>query len=267
MKLMTLNTHSLIEKSYEQKTQTFIEAVLEEKPDIIALQEINQTQSAESMGTNPFVNETGVEVKSDNHAAKVLRGLADGGEEYFAAWLPIKTGYDKYDEGLAILSRKPIEETDELLISEVNDYGYWKTRMVLGVRVGGEWFYTVHMGWWNDEEEPFKAQWERLNKSLKGKGRVWLMGDFNSRADVAGEGYALIRNDGWHDSYLEAEKKDSGITVGGAIDGWRDKEEESMRIDYIFCNEKAEIAESKVIFNGINKKIVSDHYGIIIETK
>ena len=28
-------------------------------------------------------------------------------------------------------------------------------------------FFTVHMGWWKDEEEPFKAQWETFLKNTK----------------------------------------------------------------------------------------------------
>ena len=46
MKLLTLNTHSLREENQEQKLEWFLEAVMAEKPDIIALQEVNQTVSA-----------------------------------------------------------------------------------------------------------------------------------------------------------------------------------------------------------------------------
>ena len=43
MKLLTLNTHSLIEENYEQKFKIFVEEIYKEHPDIIALQEINQS--------------------------------------------------------------------------------------------------------------------------------------------------------------------------------------------------------------------------------
>ena len=42
MKLITLNTHSLIEEHYEEKLHAFAEVVRKEKPDILALQEVNQ---------------------------------------------------------------------------------------------------------------------------------------------------------------------------------------------------------------------------------
>lgn len=45
MKLMTLNTHSLVESSYEEK-EKFIETLIVEQPDVVALQEVNQTASA-----------------------------------------------------------------------------------------------------------------------------------------------------------------------------------------------------------------------------
>ena len=47
MKLLTLNTHSLHGDDWKQKLEWFVEGVLEEKPDIIALQEENQTMTAQ----------------------------------------------------------------------------------------------------------------------------------------------------------------------------------------------------------------------------
>ena len=40
MKLLTLNTHSLHGGDWEQKLEWFVQGILEEKPDIIALQEV-----------------------------------------------------------------------------------------------------------------------------------------------------------------------------------------------------------------------------------
>jgi len=42
MKLITLNTHSLIEEHYEEKLHAFAEVIRKEKPDILAMQEVNQ---------------------------------------------------------------------------------------------------------------------------------------------------------------------------------------------------------------------------------
>ena len=45
MKLITLNSHSLIEENYEEKFHRFIQGILTERPDILALQEVNQNMA------------------------------------------------------------------------------------------------------------------------------------------------------------------------------------------------------------------------------
>lgn len=255
MKLWTINTHSLLEQDYERKLQDFAAAVFEEKPDIIAMQEVNQLHISDDVKAN-----------GDNHVCRAVKLLEDKGVGYYWHWLPLKLGYSKYDEGLAIMSRTKITETDEFPISGVNDYTNWKTRKILGIKTDGldDWFYTVHMGWWNDVEEPFCEQWERLKKHISVKERVWLMGDFNSRADVRNEGYDLVTNDGFYDTYLLAAKKDSGITARGSIDGWSESGLNKARIDYILCSEKINVKSSRVIFNNQNYRAISDHYGLEI---
>ena len=37
------------------------------------------------------------------------------------------------------------------------------------------------------------------------------------------------------------------------------------RIDYIFINKKVKVLKSSVIFNGKNKPIISDHYGVELD--
>lgn len=271
MKLLTINTHSIIEKNYEQKLYDFVESIVNIEPDIIAMQEVNQSCIAPNFNKDKLIGmfpcKTNITIHSDNHVANVAQMLHKRGINYHWTWLPVKLGYEKYDEGLAILSKLPIIETDSFLISSCQDYNNWKTRKALGIKTASnKWFYTVHMGWWNDKEEPFKYQWEKLNEHLKNRGLVLLMGDFNSRADVRNEGYDCVLNSGWFDTYTQAQTKDNGFTVEEAIDGWKDNNDtKQMRIDYILSNQKTAINSSKVIFNGVNEKIVSDHYGIIID--
>ena len=50
MKLLTLNTHSLIEPDYEAKREAFVDFIAEEQPDVFALQEVNQTAAAPLLG-------------------------------------------------------------------------------------------------------------------------------------------------------------------------------------------------------------------------
>ena len=281
MKLLTLNTHSLEEPGYVEKTEKFIEMLVKEQPDIVALQEVNQSQNAAELPDvmlDGYTRCGGFElaVRADNHAAYVVKELRKRGIYYDWTWISAKTGYGKYDEGMALLSRKPITRVQQFLISKTDDYENWKTRRTLGIQPEGssDWFFTVHMGWWNDGEEPFADQWKCIQEALKdpeyGEGIIWLMGDFNSQADVRGEGYDLVLKSGWKDTYLLAEEKDDGITVAEEIDGWREEDGRSgstkneKRLDYIFCNTPADVRSSNVICNGKNAPVVSDHYGVMI---
>ena len=209
MKLWTINTHSLLENDYEQKLTDFVDAVIQEKPDIIAMQEVNQPHTSDN-----------VTINEDNHVYRAAKLLVEHGIQYYWKWLPVKIGYGKYDEGLAIMSLSPITDTDEFLISNSDDYSNWKTRKILGIKTlnNDDWFYTVHMGWWNDGEEPFEKHWQRLCAHMENKGTVWLMGDFNSRADVRKEGYDLVRKSKFEDTYMISDKKDDVFTVEKAID-------------------------------------------------
>lgn len=271
--MLTLNTHSLIEQNYEEKLVYFVNAIVKYEPDIIALQEVNQT-SDESSLSDKFLTgytqcQSAVPLKKDNHAYRVVKLLLEKNINYYWTWLPIKNGYDKYDEGLAILSKKEILETDTVLVSCINDYNNWKTRKILGIYSGDEWFYSVHLGWWDDKSDPFSDQWSRLSKRLTGKENVWLMGDFNNCAEIRNEGHDLIKKSGWQDTFEIAREKDDGITVGTVIDGWKDKitDTNGMRIDFIWTNSENIIERTNVIFNGKNEPVISDHYGVMITVK
>ena len=275
MKLLTLNTHSHQEENQQKKLEQFVETVLAERPDIIALQEVSQSCDApvaeESLWEGQFLLPAKVPLRQDNYGAQVVYRLRQAGVDCFWAWLPLKRSYEKYEEGVALLSLgRKITHAESCFISRKQDFQDWRTRGVLGVQTEGrkDWFYSVHMGWWDDVEEPFSEQWERLQKHLQetcDSGKIWLMGDFNGTDFVAGENYDAVRTDGWQDTFLMAKEKDCGITVKGKIDGWQ--ENAGLRLDYIFCSAEENIESSRVVFNGENRPVVSDHFGVMIQTK
>lgn len=281
MKLLTLNTHSLEEENYEQKLQWFLDTIVREKPDIIALQEVNQTCDEAILEPEHLEGQYPVpgciQIRRDNHAATVARGLRQRGIRCWWSWIPIKRGYGKYDEGIAVLSLgRPIRCVDVFPVSKSCDYNNWRTRAALGVQVEGleDWFYCLHMGWWDDELERFLDQWKTLNCCIASKrmcGNVWLMGDFNAPDSVHGQSYEHIVASGWFDTYVLAHSKDKGITAPGTIDGWKQRsvsrQEEGLRLDYIWSSRKREILSSRILFNGVKEPMVSDHFGILIDTK
>jgi len=281
MKILTLNTHSLQEENHGQKLSWFLEGILREKPDIVALQEVNQTAGEELMALELLEGQYPIPgcmpIRKDNYAALAASRLRQAGIDCYWVWLPVKRGYDKFDEGIAILSLgRPIRCVDQFPISRVNDYNNWRNRAALGVQLEGleDWFYCLHMGWWNDESELFLDQWRILNSCIAAKrmcGNVWLMGDFNAPDTVPGQSYEHIVASGWIDTYKVAHRKDDGITVPGSIDGWCDSQNreitEGMRLDYIWCSQRKEILSSRILFNGKKEPVVSDHYGVLIEVK
>lgn len=208
-------------------------------------------------------------LKADNHAAAVARMLEEAGCAYHWSWLPAKIGYDRYDEGMAVFSRAPITAAENLLLSQINDYNNWKTRRALGICAEDVWYYTVHLGWWKDEEEPFADQWNILAAEAGAKPLAFLLGDFNSEADVRGEGYDLILRSGWQDTYRLARQRDDGYTVVQAIDGWRDAPDAAAkkRIDQIWCSQAVPVHSSRVVFGGKQEPRVSDHAGVLIEVE
>ena len=280
MKLVTINTHSLIEDNYPQKLEQFVDFICREQPDLIAMQEVNQSIDA-PVYNNPLLGYSPASdimpvIREDNHALQAAVRIHAHRLPYHWTWLPVKLGYSKYDEGMAIFSKTPITQVDHFYISTFRDYNNWKTRQVLGVKIADcdDWFYTMHMGWWDDKDDPFSVQWERFKKQLSTKNHsynTWLLGDFNSPAEVKSEGYDLVKASGFYDTYTLADTKDDGITVEGVIDGWRDKildpnTIKGMRIDHIFTNQKLPVRSSLVIFNGQETPVISDHFGVMIET-
>lgn len=273
MKLLTLNTHSLLEENYPQKLSAFADAIAAELPDVIALQEVNQTADAPAVDASALADYTPCTdravIRADNHVYNAARLLLARGIRYRWSWLPIKRGYGRFDEGIALMSLRPIRKVDRLTVSRTDDFQSWKTRKILGIcteDAPDEWFFSVHYGFWDDPDEPFSKEWQKTAAHMAHHDRVLLMGDFNSPVDRKGEGYDLIAEGGWLDTYALARQKDSGITVGAPIDGWTDSAE-AMRIDQIWTNHPIRVNESRVIFNGANYPVISDHFGVMIEVE
>lgn len=269
MKILTCNTHSLMERDYETKLQQFVDVVAKERFDIIALQEVNQTLAEERANDRQmegFVTADTDRVTIDNHVMRAVSMLREKGVPYYWTWTPIKLGFERYDEGIAILSLKKPEETTCFYISDSEDYYDWHSRKVIGVKIDGIWYYSVHMGWWQEETESFCAQWQKFLANIPKNGKIYLMGDFNNPAHAKEEGYDLVTHSDFYDTYHLAGQRDDGITVVKVIDGWHERNAaDKMRIDFIFKNEDTPVKSSKVFFNGDNGPVISDHFGVSIE--
>ncbi|WP_025334889.1 endonuclease/exonuclease/phosphatase family protein [Paenibacillus sabinae] len=271
MKILTLNAHAWIETDQIRKIEQLASFIREQEIDVIALQEVNQTKAEQALPDGVleryFQAEPGTVIKQDNYAYVLLQKL---GLPYYWTWIPVHTGFVKYDEGLAILARTPIIDGFSEYVSVIRDFENYRTRKIVGVKTeaGGEeaWFVSGHFGWWSDEVEPFRRQWDAAQAKLDTLKAfpVFVMGDFNNVAEIRNEGYDYVTQKGWNDLYTSAVIKDDGATVTKAIKGWDDNEGK-LRIDYIFSNRSVQAKSCHVVMNGIRGAVVSDHFGVAAE--
>lgn len=259
MKLLTLNCHSWQEDNQYEKIMHLVETIKEQSYDVIALQEVNQTVEEEVVYGN---------IKKDNFALVLINELKKLGEDQYSLVWGFSHLYKNFEEGLAIITKHPVIDEHSFIASNSMDSTNWKTRKIVGATIQYDdkplSFYSCHMGWWHDEEEPFKDQADNLLKYVNMDKMAFFMGDFNNDAFVDGEGYEYLLSHGLIDTYHLAENKDEGVTVEGEIAGWEGNVLKK-RIDLILTNLKVPVIYSNVIFNNKNKSVVSDHYGVEIK--
>lgn len=273
--LLTLNTHSLMMPDNAFCLRTLADAFVQEQVDVLALQEVNQEGNAPTLPMEKLealgYRDSGSArpVKAGSFAVLLAEELAQRGVQVQWTWAFAHVGYDRYDEGLALFSRGKITEAGTLSISAPAGRCARVTPFIRTECAGKSVLcYAAHMGWWQDAEDPFVQQWEKLSMDAKTRSAgeaVYLLGDFNSPAHVRGEGYDRMMQDGWQDCHVRAAKKDDGMTVGGKIDGWRECKDEARRIDLALTRGTVGTCRSRVIFNGAFYPVVSDHYGVLTE--
>ena len=263
LKLLTINLHSYVEENWQIKLDNFTDYITSALPDVVAMQEVNQTLDSPFCGllTNCFSVDYDLPLRKDNYGLKVSEILKRKNCNYHYVWLGIKESYGRFEEGLGFLLKEEPLRIKPVLLSRTTDKANWKKRMALGVKSGGVWFYNLHMGRWDDKEEPFIRQWSTFCHSIPKDEKTVLMGDFNAPSDALNEGYASVISTGWLDTYTLASQKDEGFTVRGKIDGWNDSNS-SKRIDYVFVNFSCDVASSHTVFNGECQNVISDHFGI-----
>ncbi|MDT8862615.1 endonuclease/exonuclease/phosphatase family protein [Alkalihalobacillus sp. MEB130] len=260
MKVLTLNCHSWQEENQREKIRILAETIAERSYDVIALQEVSQLMEAKKVDD---------QLKEDNYLLLLIKELhLLGVTDYHYVWDFAHIGFDVYEEGVALLTKHPIRKTHSFVVSQSKDPANFKTRRIVGLEILYQnkpmSFYSCHLGWWQDEEEPFTGQADALCSYVQDHEPVFLMGDFNNAAQIQEEGYHYLLNKGYRDTYELALEKDSGITVDGKITGWDDNKRD-LRIDYIFTNKRLQVKNSAVVFNGENKPVISDHFGVEVE--
>lgn len=257
MKLLTINVHAWIEENQMEKIDILAKTIAEKDYDVIAMQEVNQLM------TSPVVYS---DIREDNYGWILLNKIAEyTNTEYYYHWSNSHIGYGIYDEGIGIITKHKLKNTDDFYCTRSHTVRSISSRKIISAEIeyNGKIieFYSCHMNLPTNEEENMIENIQTILQRNKNDIIKVLMGDFNTDAESSKKDYENILSQGLYDTYTMAKSKDSGITVDKVIDGWK-KVTSKMRIDYVLCNKKINVLNSEIIFNGTNKPIVSDHYGV-----
>ena len=267
MKFLTLNTHSWMEENPQQKFEDLLKDILAKQYDVICFQEINQTIESPVVPVNDLYHPTpsAEPIHQDHYVRCLVEKLEEEGLSYHWTWAYNHIGYDRYHEGVAVLSRTPIQAS-ELLVSDVNDPTDYHTRRIAiaETQVDGKDIAvaSVHLSWW---DKGFQGEWAKLEEELlKAETPLVLMGDFNNPVGQQGYQTILASPLKLQDSHTAAKEAIGEATVEGTIAGWDDNKH-ALKIDYVFTSQGMDVERSAVVFDGKETPVVSDHFGLEVQ--
>ncbi|PRQ11778.1 endonuclease [Corynebacterium sp. 13CS0277] len=309
LRLLSLNAHAWLEEHQIPKLYRIAQAILDWDVDVVALQEVNQSQATPEVAyadleATHFLGGNERPIREDNYAwllVRILRQL--GAEDVQWAWADAHLGFGVYDEGIAVVTRRPAGRVVRLPHAEGFDYDNVRRRVSLGVEVlptrtgtageeAGLWVVSGHYSWWEDpafsdvvqgfpigapkpgaDKYLFRAEWEFLAPQfaeLAQSAPVVLAGDYNNAASVAGEGYDLVVggevSGPWADSFLTASDVRGEGTVHKKIHGWAENTA-ALRIDYVFSSPGVRATRHAVVFGDDTPEAVSDHSGLLVDLR
>lgn len=256
--LMILNLHCYQEDKQDFKLSQIAKAINEQDVDVVCFQEVAEYWN-EGHGdwASNSVNIINQRLKQPMHL--------------YTDWSHL--GFDKYREGVAILSRYPLQYTQSQYVSDSHDAYSIHSRKVVMARIevpyiGAMNVFSAHLSWW---EDGFKQQFQRLgewagsqlNDSVK---TTLLCGDFNIAAGSVG--YQLVVNGNqYEDQYLAANHQGLFEKIFRVNDEhWGDLMANDYRIDYVFMNKASDlrVTSARVIFTESDYGPVSDHCGYLL---
>lgn len=266
--VLTVNLHTYQDRSAITKLHRVAAAIDALGADIVMLQEAAQNKDA------PVVRQQyGVDIREGNAALVIADQLkSQYQQDYDFFWDWSHYGWDVWEEGSAILTHDQIEATESRFVTKNQEKTFWKSRNIPMARIktpsnGTVNAYSVHLGWWDDTEEPFKYQFDQLLDWTKSNADTAdsqiLGGDFNNPAGTVGYDY-IISESGFTDVYLSVNPNGlTDPTIGGRIDGWEEGDAEGKRIDYLFLTPGSTLTPvlSQRTFTESSMGRVSDHNG------
>jgi maltose 6'-phosphate phosphatase len=258
LKVMVLNLHCYQEADQQRKFRQIAAAIDELEVDVVCFQEVaeNWNEGRGDWGSNSarIINE---QLRRPYHLASDWSHL----------------GFDRYREGVAVLSRHPIVRQESRYVSRSQDpYSIHARKVVLAQidvpAIGIVNVFSTHLSWWNDgfaEQFGSLRQWAREAHGTRVAGTL-LCGDFNIEA--GSRGYELVLESGeYEDGFLAATRPDAFSAVfGNRTSGWREQLRGDGRIDYVFVRKGSglRVIGGHELFTEHAYGRVSDHTGYLL---
>ena len=258
LKILILNLHCYQEENQDAKFTTIARTIDELDVDIVCLQEVAEYWND---GQGDW----------ESNSAKIINDRLNEPFYIHNDWSHL--GFDKYREGVAILSRYPLSNHESRYVSDSHDVYDINSRKVVTARVyvpyiGSINIFSVHLSWL---EGGFQEQFERLrewadNTRTDEIKATLLCGDFNITA--GSNGYQLVvDSDEYEDQYLAVNKQGVFDKIFRVNDEhWQTLLADDYRIDYIFMNKNSALntTSASVIFTDQDYGRVADHGGYLM---
>jgi maltose 6'-phosphate phosphatase len=256
--VLILNLHCYQEDQQDQKFSLIAKAIQEQDVDVVCLQEVAEHWN-QGQGDWP------------SNAANIINQRLPQPFHLYTDWSHI--GFDKYLEGVAILSRYPLLNKQSRYVSESHDIYNIHSRKVVMAQItvpnmGDMNIFSAHLSWWEDGfQQQFNClcNWaDGLNHPLRNT--TLLCGDFNIAVGSLGY-WEVVNNQPYQDQYLAANAQGLFAQSYRVNDThWQYQITEDYRIDYIFMHKHSvwRVSSAKVLFTEQDYGRVSDHCGYIM---
>ncbi|MEQ1560154.1 MAG: endonuclease/exonuclease/phosphatase family protein [Methyloglobulus sp.] len=256
--VMILNLHCYQEDNQDYKLSQIAKAINEREADIVCLQEVAEHWND---GAGDW----------ESNSAKIINDRLRKPYHIYTDWSHL--GFDKYREGVAILSRLPLTGQESRYVSESHDAYSIHSRKVVMAQIQLPYLglinlFSAHLSW---IEDGFKEQFNRLSEWAESKQNdhvkaTLLCGDFNIAA--GSEGYSLVVDaHQYDDQFLAANSPGVFDKIFKVNDPhWQDYLADDYRIDFIFMHKASELAvkSGAVLFTDDDYGRVSDHCGYLM---
>ncbi|MDD4913531.1 MAG: carbohydrate-binding protein [Methylococcales bacterium] len=258
LKVLILNLHCYQEDRQDEKFSLIARVIDEQAVDVVCFQEVAEHWND---GQGDWLS----------NAAHIINQRLSQPFNLYTDWSHI--GFGRYREGVAILSRHALLDSQSRYVSDNADIHSIHSRKVVMVGIDPPYMgpvniFSAHLSWW---EDGFREQFQRLCEwadSLRttAPGATLLCGDFNITAGSAGYRQVVEANR-YDDQYLAVNAQGLFENIFRIDDPhWRDYPADDYRIDYIFMNRDSTLraVAARVLFTEWDYGQVSDHCGYLM---